>query len=59
MIDLVFTIIDKDNSKTLELDEMAGFFSKILRILVDVLRSGLTTLGRSVSDAANTFSLDL
>jgi hypothetical protein len=49
VIDLVFTIIDKDNSKTLELDEMAVFFSKILRILVDVLRSGLTTLGRSVS----------
>jgi Ca2+-binding EF-hand superfamily protein len=53
VIDLVFTIIDKDNSKTLELEELAVFSSKILRIMVDVLRSGLTTLGRSASNAAN------
>jgi hypothetical protein len=58
VLDLVFTIIDKDNSKTLELDEMALFFSKILRIMVDLVRSAITTLGRSASEASKNDVVD-
>ena len=58
VLDLVFTIIDKDNSKTLELDEMALFFSKILRIMVDLVRSAITTLGRSASEASKNHVVD-
>ena len=41
IVDLVFTIMDKDNSKTLELEEVTSFMSKMVQIAVDAVRAGI------------------
>jgi len=52
-LDFVFMVMDKDNSKTLELDEVTGFMSKMLSIAFRVAHATLATLGRAAEQAAH------
>ena len=45
-LDFIFTIMDKDSSKTIEVDEVASFFRKILKIILEVARSAVHIVGR-------------
>ena len=47
-LDFIFTIMDKDSSKTIEVDEVASFFRKILKIILEVARSAVHIFGRIV-----------
>jgi len=47
-LDFIFTIMDKDSSKTIEVDEVASFFRKILKIILDVARSAVNIVGRLI-----------
>ncbi len=47
-LDFIFTTMDKDSSKTIEVDEVASFFRKILKIILDVARSAVNIVGRLI-----------
>jgi hypothetical protein len=47
-------IMDKDNSKSLELDEVAAFLKKIFTILFDVIRKSSSLFGRNAITMAQT-----
>ena len=48
VMDFTFTIMDKDGSKTLEVDEVSAFITKILKIVLEVARSAVHIFGRIV-----------
>ena len=48
VMDFTFTIMDKDGSKTLEVDEVSAFITKILKIVLEVARSAVHICGRIV-----------
>jgi Ca2+-binding EF-hand superfamily protein len=48
VMDFSFTIMDKDGSKTLEVDEVSAFITKILKIVLEVARSAVHICGRIV-----------
>jgi Ca2+-binding EF-hand superfamily protein len=47
-LDFIFTIMDKDSSKTIQVDEVASFFRKILKIILEVARSAVHIVGRLI-----------
>jgi Ca2+-binding EF-hand superfamily protein len=52
VLDFIFTVMDKDNSKTLELSEVTDFMLKIISIAFDVTRAAIKTLAVAAEKAA-------
>jgi Ca2+-binding EF-hand superfamily protein len=48
ILNFAFTIMDKDDSKTLEVDEVSAFVLKFQKIILDVARSAVHIFGRLV-----------
>ena len=58
VMDFMFTVMDKDDSKTLEVEEVIAFNSKILEILMDFARAAIECLARSAREATEKEAVD-
>ena len=58
ILNFAFTIMDKDDSKTLEVDEVSAFVVKFVKIILEVARSAVHIFGRLVIQSTQQECLD-